>query len=250
MTIDQNAVAFLNRIKALNDNAICEVGQFMCSAELAALTGEYNANLKKRNVDIGLNLFCIISELYYRENFHSDILRALIDPKGKHQEQETFLHLFLEFIKSHGAKINLLDYSNALIEREEGRVDLCIKDEDSKKAIIIENKINNAGDMVRQLPRYLDYVRANGYNCDAIIYLRLNGNTGPDTTGWTDVERTQVAALLKVICAYDETEKDLLRGWIFKCEKIANNPDAQHILRQYGNFTTVRFRNEVNIDDF
>ena len=234
MTIDQNAVAFLNRIKAFNENAIHEVGQFMRDAKLSALAGEYNANLKKRDVDIGFNLFSIISDLYYRENFHSDILRALIDPNGKHQEQETFLHLFLEFIQSHGAKINLSDYSNVLVEREEGRVDLCIKDDDSKKAIIVENKINNAGDMLRQLPRYLDHVRTNGYTCDAIIYLRLNGNTGPDTTGWTDVERTQVTAILKVICAYNETEKDLLRGWIFKCEKAANNPDAKHILRQYG----------------
>lgn len=227
-------IAFLQRIKEFNDKAMRNVAEFMCSPKLFVLAVEFNANLKKRDVDIGFNLFAIISELYYRENFHSDILRALIDPKGKHQEQETFLHLFLKFIHSHGAKINLLDYSNVLVEREEGRVDLCIKDKDSKKAIIIENKINNAGDMLRQLPRYLDYVRANGYCCDAIIYLRLNGDTGPDTTGWTDVERTQVMAILKVICAYNETEGDLLRGWIFKCEKVAKNPDAQHILRQYG----------------
>jgi hypothetical protein len=234
MTIDQNAVALLNRIKAFNDNAIREVEQFMRNAKLSALAGEYNANLKKRDVDIGFNLFSIVSELYYRENFHSDILKALIDPKGKHQEQEKYLHLFLEFIRSHGAAISLSDYSNVQVEREEGRIDILIKDEVSRKAIIIENKINNAGDMLKQIPRYLEYVRANGYACDAIIYLRLNGDTGPDTTGWTDDERKQVKMRLKVVCAYNETEKDLLNGWIVQCEKVSKNLDALHILRQYG----------------
>jgi len=224
----------LQRIKAITDNAIHDLEEFTCNANLSALAREYEANVKKRDVDIGFNLFAIISELYYRENFHSDILKALIDPKGKHQEQETFLNLFLEFIRSQGAKINLLDYSNVQVEREEGRVDLLIKDEDSKKAIIIENKINDARDMPRQLPRYLDYVRANGYTCDAIIYLRLNGDAGPDTTGWKDVERKQVKAILKVICAYNETETDLLNGWIVKCEKVSKNANAQHIIRQYG----------------
>jgi hypothetical protein len=227
-------IAFLQRIKAFNDNAICEIEEFMCNANLSALAGKYNANLKKRDVDIGFNLFAIISELYYRENFHSDILQALIDPKGKHQEQEKYLHLFLEFIVSHGVAINLSDYSNVQVVREDGRLDLLIKDEDSQRAIIIENKINNAGDMPKQIPRYLEYIKEKSYTCDAIIYLRLNGHVGPDTTGWTSKEKKEVKALLKVISAYDETEKDLLNGWILKCKEVSNNPDAQHILRQYG----------------
>jgi hypothetical protein len=228
--------AFLQRIKAFNDSALCEVEEFICNTNLSALAGEYNANLKKRDVDIGFNLFAIISELYYRENFHSDILKALIDPKGKHQEQEKYLHLFLEFIRSHGVSINLSDYSNVQVEREEGKVDLLIKDEDSKKAIIIENKINNAVDRHRQLPRYLEYVRANDYAPDAIVYLRLNGYAYPDTTGWSPKETEEVKTLITIVSAYDndETQKDLLTGWIRKCEEVTTNPDAQHILRQYG----------------
>ena len=167
------AITLLRRIKVVNDNAISDVVGFIRHAELSTLAKDYNANLKKRDVDIGFNLFAIISELYHRENFHSDILKVLIDPKGKHQEQDTYLRLFLEFLSSHGAKINLLDYSNVQIEREEGRVDLLIKDENSKKAIIIENKINGAGDMPRQIPRYLEYVKTMGYSCDAIILLAV-----------------------------------------------------------------------------
>jgi PD-(D/E)XK nuclease superfamily len=227
-------IALLQCIKRFNDTVTGELERFICNANLSALARNYEANLKKRNVDLGFNLFAIISELYYRENFHSDILKAFLDPKAKHQEHEKYLHLFLEFIGSHGAKINLSDYSNVQVEREEGRVDLLIKDKDSKKAIIVENKINNAVDMHRQLPRYLEYVRANDYVPDAIIYLRLNGYTYPDTTGWSSKEIKEVKTLITIVSAYDETQHDLLTGWIRKCEKASTNPDAQYMLRQYG----------------
>ncbi len=224
----------LHLIGNLCHDAVERVIAFVGDANLCALTREYEACLRKRNVDIGFNLFAIVSDLYYRENFHSDILRVLIDPKGKHQEQENYLRLFLEFVRSQGIAINVPDYANAKVVREEGRVDLLIKDEDSGRAIIIENKINNACDMPRQLPRYLEYVRAMGYTCDGILYLRLNGHADPDTTGWTPDERKEVKALLKIVCAYDETANDLLNGWISRCEEISENPDAKHILRQYG----------------
>ncbi len=229
-------IAFLQRIKVFNDNAICDIEEFMGNANLSALAGDYNANLKKRNVDIGFNLFELISDHYYRETFHSDILNALLDPIGKHEERDKYLRLFLEFLCSqHRAKIDLLDYSNAQVVKEEGRIDILIKDEVSKKAIIIENKINNAPDQPNQLPGYLKKVRDRGYTCDAIIYLRLNGYAGPDTTSWVNNDdRKQVKAIQIIICAYDGTDKDLLTGWILKCQEESINPDAKHILRQYG----------------
>jgi hypothetical protein len=226
-------VALLQRIEAFNENAVHTVKGFLCDETF--LAAKYNANLKKRNVDIGFNLFELISDHYYRETFHSDILNALLDPVGKHQERDKYLRLFLEYLcLQHGAKIDLTDYSNAEVVKEAGRIDVLIKDETSKRAIIIENKINDATDQPRQLPGYLKKVIDWGYVCDAIIYLRLNGYTPPDMTGWKDGEPEQVNAHLKVICAYDETEGDLLNGWIVKCEMISTNPDAKHILRQYG----------------
>ena len=211
---------------------------------------------------IGFNLFAIISDCYYRENLHSDILRALIDPNGEHGEHDKYLRLFLKFIRSGGAKINLSDYSNARVEREEGRIDLLIKGlkdaKGLKHAIIIENKINGAIDQPRQLPDYLKKVKDDGYNCDAIIYLRLNGNIPPDTAHWTDDERKQVNAILKRICAYDGdedgTEKDLLKGWILKCiDESKENPNAQHILRQYRDIIKQLGKNVMNkpvMDEF
>lgn len=224
----------LHRIKVLNDAASRSVNSLLSGATLTALARKYEANLKKRYVDIGFNLFAIVSDLYYRENFHSDILKAVLDPAGKHQEKDKYLILFLDFIRSHGATVTLSAYADSQVVREEGRIDILIKDETSRKAVIIENKINGAPDMPRQLPRYLEIVTTQGYSCDAIIYLRLNGHAGPDMTGWSTTDQEQVKAILRIIPAYAETENDLLNGWIAPCQKAALSHDAQHILRQYG----------------
>jgi hypothetical protein len=234
------------------------------------LAQEYEANREKQEkFDTGFNLFELISDHYYRETFHSDILKALLDPHGKHQGGKKYLDLFLQFINSRRAAINLQDYSNAQVEREEGRIDILIKGLNNsrraainlqdysnaqvereegridilikglKHAIIIENKIYDAKDPPEQLPRYLKKVTDNDYDCDAIIYLRLNGDTPPDNMAeWPDDKwKQQVKDLLIVICAYDHSENNLLKGWIEPCEKESEkskNADAQHILRQYG----------------
>jgi hypothetical protein len=237
--------ALLQRIKELSDNVIRAVDEHIRRTDLSALAAEYNENLKKQEEDIGFNLFELISDHYYRETFHSDILHALLDPKGKHEEGQTFLNLFLEFISSGFAKINLSDYTEKVqVEKEKGKIDILIKG--SGKAIIVENKINNAGDRPRQLPQYLEYVREMGYACDAIIYLRLNRCEYPDTTGWTPCQREDVKALLIIVNAYDDSREDLLSGWIRKCEKASTNRDTSHILRQYGDLIKKLGRNIMN----
>lgn len=89
--------------------------------------------------------------------------------------------------------------------------------------------------MPRQLPGYLADVRAKGYTCDAIIYLRLSGNTGPDTTDWTERDCDQVSGLITVICVFDDSETDLLNGWVRRCERACTrHSDAEYVVRQYG----------------
>jgi hypothetical protein len=229
-----SVTALLNRIEGLKRDAISSLNTFLQNPELSRLAGQYIANLKKRNVDLGFNLFAIISDFYYRENFHSDVLRALLNPDGDHKEKVLFLKLFIDFLRSHGAPINPENYLNASVVREEGRVDLLIKDAVSKRAIILENKINWAADMPRQIPRYLEYVSAMEYECDSIVYLRLNGYSGPDKSDWEVDDCRRVDPILKVVCAYDESENDLFNGWIAKCKRAATNSDSEHVLRQYG----------------
>ena len=118
-------IALLQHIKALNYDAIHKVAEYLRDANLAALAREYTANLKKRDVDIGFNLFELISDHYYRETFHSDILNALLDPVGKHKGQDKYLKLFLQFLcEQHRAKINPQDYSKAQVVKEQGRIDI------------------------------------------------------------------------------------------------------------------------------
>jgi hypothetical protein len=241
-------------------NAESQINMADCTALLnleciRSLAERYEENLKKRDVDIGFNLFELISDHYYRETFHSDILNALLDPKGKHQAKNKYLDLFLKYIKSlvakSDAKINLSDYSEAEVVKEEGRIDILIKGR--KHAIIIENKINGAGDREKQLPRYLEKVKGDGFACDAIIYLRLNENLGPAETGWTDDEKEKVKTRLIKISAYDGSEKDLLNGWILKCQKESDYLDAHAILRQYGKIIEKlggNIMNEPNMKEF
>jgi hypothetical protein len=205
---------------------------------LKDLTRRYEENLKKREVDVGFNLFAIISDHYHRENLHSDVLKAFLDRHEKHEAGNAYLQLFLEFIISRGAKVKKEDYPNPEVVREEGRIDILIKDRTTNKAIIVENKIYNAVDQHQQLPRYLESVTRQNYACDAIVYFKLDQEADPDKSTWTDEQRKEVIPKLVSICAYDGTddgEGDLLKGWILKCHNASTpNSQAQHILKQYG----------------
>jgi hypothetical protein len=188
---------------------------------------------RRENIDIGFNLFELISDHYQRETFHSDILKELLDPKAKHGEQQLFLNLFLEFLNSHhNAGIDRSLYVNASVEKEEAKIDILIKG--SKHAIIIENKINDAKDEHRQIPRYLEVAKAKGYICDCIVYLRLNRWKYPDTTDWTSEEENEAKSKLRVVLAYDDSKENLLHAWITKCADVSKSFDAKHIIRQYG----------------
>lgn len=216
------------------------------------LAQKFAINIQKAaDFKIGFNLFELISDHHKRETFNSDILNALLDPEGEHGEKDKFLQLFLNYLRfQYGATIDPTHYADAQVVKEggweEGRIDILIKGR--KHAIIIENKINGAGDAKKQLPRYLKKViDVDGYACDAIIYLRLNRNSGPDMTDWTDDEKKEVIDRLIKIPAYDETEKDLLNGWILKCQNESiENPDAHHVLRQYGRIIKKNGGNGMN----
>jgi len=226
--------ALLRKLQVIDRQASTDVRRFICDPDSIVLSRKYEANLQNRNLDIGFNLFELISDHYHRETLHTDILHSLLNPDGKHCDRTIYLRLFLRFIRSRGAEVEISNYQDAHVEKEQGRIDIAIVSNKSRRAIIIENKINDAGDMLRQLPRYLAELTARRYRCDAIIYLRLNGEAGPDSTGWTNEERKEVMSLLTVICAYAQAEPDLLVGWIRKCERASTNLDARFILRQYG----------------
>lgn len=95
--------------------------------------------------------FNLFKNLKLTENQHSNLLKKLLNPRGKHGQGDLFLKSFLEMLK--------VPYNNEYwtvnTEKkagEKGRIDLIIYSKD--KRIIIENKINGAVNQPNQLYRY------------------------------------------------------------------------------------------------
>ena len=222
-----------------------KVTAFVVDPSMVALARQHRECVEKREVHLGLNIFTMVSDLYYRENFHSDVLKTLLDPKNS-SDGYRFLHLFLNLLNAQCSEISPSNYTDVLIEREKDRIDIGIKDRLSKRAIIIENKIKDAQDQPRQLPNYLQRIKRDGYKCDAIVYLRLNNYKEPFRFEWTQEEISEVEQLLIVVIAYNETEDDLLNGWLTKCVSASGNPEAAFVFRQYGSLITALGKNVMN----
>jgi hypothetical protein len=150
-----------------------------------------------------------------------------------------------------------MNYSDAVVVREQARIDILISSEESKRAIVIENKINNASDMPRQLPRYYDYV-SKKYSLDAIVYLPLDFNKKPNMDDWTEEDRNNVLPLLKIIPAYDRQHRtNIVDDWLLPSLPKIDKVDVLSTIRQYtdliislnkfnmDNIILEKFRNEL-----
>lgn len=205
---------------------------------------EYSKALDKRQeYELGFNLFSLISDTYHYENFHSNILYHILNPNGKHKQNYTYLNLFIQYIKEHFGNINTDDYKNAEVHEEysnnQRRIDLLIISRETKKAIIIENKINGAIDMDNQIPAYYEYIcETEGCTVDAVIYLSLDGKKYPDLLKWSvSIDKTnEIKAKILQFGAFDipTTNKDIYNGWLQKCiDKTKECTDEYFVLKQY-----------------
>ncbi len=193
------------------------------------------------------NLFHVISDLYYRENFHSDMIAFFLDPNANHGYRHLMLDNFIALLNSTGLLIESANYRDAIVVREEAKIDILIKSETNKRAIIIENKINNAGDMPRQLPRYYDYVIEQQCTIDAIVYLPLDINKYPDMDDWTKEDKEHVKPLLKIIPAYDNMHGiNFVDNLLLKSLLQIDNIDVVSSIRQYSDL--IKTLNENNMD--
>jgi hypothetical protein len=125
-------------------------------------------------------VFKEISPVYYHENFHSDIIAYYLNNKIV---KEVFIQWLNKNINHSGLKIHNIDindYKNGEVKREEGRIDILLLSNDGSKAIIIENKSNNASDQLKQLYRYYDLLTKNGKLVEAIFYLSKSTISFPD----------------------------------------------------------------------
>lgn len=243
-----NIPTFLDDYRRIIEEQIYVISNLLNDINIKKLTEEYRV-LKCSHREEPFNVFKLASDLYYRENFHSDIMKAFLDVNENHKEGNLFLYTFIEFINIHYPKvcISKINYKNVITERESGRIDILIRSEESKHCIIIENKINNAGDTYRQLPKYYDLMTNQGYFVDAIIYIPLNENKKPDQSTWNENDMRHINPLLCIVPACD-AKHNLVDNWIYKCSLLSRNIDCVLILRQYGELIKLlKIKNMSNI---
>ncbi len=157
--------------------------------------------------EVAFNLFTLSSYNNQLENFHSDVIAALLDPKGLHNRNKAFLFYFNRYLKTHfGADIEHNNYRNSEVVREKGLLDIWVYDNTSKHCIIIENKINNATDQENQIDNYANYAKSKGYKIDAIVYLSLDGNSIAPTN--------ILSSITYNIGAFTDNKTDLIGGWL------------------------------------
>lgn len=125
----------------------------------------------QKQYNFGFNIFTALNIERDEVFTHSNMIYALLNPRGNHGMGDTYLKLFLKEI---GVSKTFLNYSWSL-EREwvfeNGRIDFFLKCK--KMCIAIEMKID-AGDQDKQLFRYEEYSK--GINSNYLIYyLTLDG---------------------------------------------------------------------------
>ena len=204
--------------------------------ELQKVIEDYQKNQEKieeeRKKGLGFNIFTSISATYYRENFHSYILTELLRADGK--ILKSFIDYLNKIKEDNCEEIPLSDFAEgSFVEREKRKIDICIENEKSKSIIIIENKMNWAGDQPRQIPRYYETCKVQGYEKIYIVYLPINQNKfKPDETGWTKEDKEKVYENFITLFAYKNKEKDLYTFFNQQVEKIENE-DIRSSCRQY-----------------
>ena len=104
-----------NRAKEVIENSFNIISKFIDNETLQ----RYREYIEKNNFEENypFNIFELISDIYYRENFHSDIIAQLL-------RNEVILKNFLKFI---GANENA--YKSYEVKREENKIDILIKTE-------------------------------------------------------------------------------------------------------------------------
>lgn len=201
------------------------------SFELKEIRNKYNIG---RN--IGFNIFTSISDTYYKENFHSDVLRLILDPSTESIGNRQFIPEFLKILNTIKDEVKILPFSEQVkVVREEGRIDLLIQDE--THAIIIENKINDAIDQKDQLARYFRYVKEDKkLDVLAIVYLPLAPEKQPQLGHSEEYAEYKDDIQKKLVClpAIDGRSKvDYAHGFLDRCAELSTDQTAKVYITHY-----------------
>jgi hypothetical protein len=166
------------------------------------------------------NVFDILQVGHYEVRTHSPILAELLNPQGSHGQGALFLKQFITRHDLHpfdadSARIFTEYHIGAVSEDEGGRLDILIRDRNSRE-ILIENKIY-ANEQENQIARYLKFSPGG-----IVIYLTLYGE--PPTTVAAEPQ-TRVRLL--------SYRTDII-AWLEDCEKgAAKAPRVGETIAQY-----------------
>lgn len=232
MNKTENSISLIDTWNEIKSDHLEKINDLV--AYSIPLKNELNRYRTKKRIK-QLNVFKLASSFYYRENFHSYILYGLLS-KNENPEAAIFLSKFIDFINiGRSFQIDKSDFKNVIVHREKDNIDLRIRDESSKKSIIIENKINKAVDQFRQIPRYLKNEEDQKYEVVSIIYLNLIKGKTPSKSGWKDQEKEKIKKLIQIIPATGIGTKNLIDDWLKPLSYTSELLDSISILRQYIN---------------
>ena len=173
------------------------------------------------------NIFSILRNEYDEVNLHSKFITELLKDKNHGRK---FIELLLPIIGVENINYKRVNIFSEYSVKDNGRIDIILKFflEDSKKVVVIENKIY-ADDQYQQLKRYYDSMLMEGYKPEEIelVYLTLAGAEPSE-----DSIKGLPAAIRENIRII--SYKDDIIAWIEDCIKeAAQVPVIRETLVQY-----------------
>jgi hypothetical protein len=221
--------------------------------DLAFLNKIYKIIKSYRKEDAYVSIFKDISGYYYHENYHSDILAYYLKFNTVKKEFITWLNKLIEERKRNDKteRIKYEEYYDGLVERERDKIDILIHSSNNKKAIIIENKSNNASDQFKQVYRYYKTLTAKDIEVEAIFYLNKNSYKSPDLSDLLENEKEEVNNLLVIGKLVEDTgfTENVIKNVIANTNDIRLNALSQEI-KELFYYTVYGSINMENLSSF
>lgn len=188
---------------------------------------------EQKKIEEKKNFFSSILR-YKLEEFHSEMLRMILDPTTKHIGNTEYIKIFLEAIDLKRDIMGEGIYVKTEIGNDDyGYIDVIVYDDNY--ALIIENKINGADDQPNQLARYYKYVEdIMKKEVIAIVYIPCFGLIyEPDFAGYSEEYLKYIPLIkekLKILSV-----QDLLKNFIKICASKNDNDVQSFVIGQYSN---------------
>lgn len=179
------------------------------------------------------SVFENISGTHFYENYHSDILAYYLKNLLC---KKIFINWLNEEAKSTSKNyIQFKDYENGTVDRESDRIDITLLSEDETKAIIIENKSNNAGDQFNQIYRYYKKLKERDISVESIVYINKSSIKWPDLTSVSNNEKEEIKKKLCVTQLVGQKSfcDNVLKQVILSTNDIRLNALSQEIINLF-----------------